>query len=235
MASIGKMASSITHELNTPITYMKSNLELMENDLDDIVGNDNLKNDLLETYTILNTGLQRLQNIINSTNTISRKGKIGFHSENLYSSLIFSTQLIYNRSKHLMPVYINDTLFDLDLASDYENYPFSIIKEKIEQVWIIILNNACDEFERSSKKYADRKMIIEIISDGDKIKILFKDNANEGIPEDILPNIFDPFVSTKLDKGTGVGLNIAKEIIEEHYGIIKAYNEKEFAIFEVEL
>jgi len=235
MASIGKIAASITHELNTPITYMKSNIELMEHDLNDIEGNEKLKKYLLETHSILNNGLERLQNIINNTKEISKKGKSGFHKENVYSSLVFSLRIIYNRSKHLMPIYINNNLFNLDLEEDYEEYQLSMIKEKIEQVWIIILNNACDEFENSSKKYANRKMTIEIKKVKDKLKIIFKDNASGGIPDEIISNIFDPFVSTKIDKGMGVGLNIAKEIIEEHYGIIKAYNENEFAVFEVEI
>jgi len=235
MASIGKMVTAITHELNTPITYMKSNLELMENDLNELVGNDDLKKYLIETHTVLNQGLERLENIINNTNKISRKGRAGFYQENIYSTLVFSIKLIYNRSKHLMPIFINDRIFDLDLDENYEDFQFSIMKEKIEQVWIIILNNACDEFERSDKKYNDRKMIIELIREDNKIKIFFKDNASKGIPEEIISNIFDPFISNKIDKGTGLGLNIAKNIIEEHDGKIRAYNEEQFAVFEVEI
>jgi len=235
MATLGKIATSITHELNTPITYMKSNIEMMEHDLKALEGNDTIKKYLLETHSILNNGLKRLQNIINNTKEISKKGKSEFNNENLYSSIIFSSRIIFNRSKHLMPIYINNTLFDLDLNKDYEIYESSLIKEKIEQVWIIIMNNACDEFEKSIKEYDQRKMIIDIVKKKDKIKVFFKDNASDGIPNEILSNIFDPFVSTKIDKGMGVGLNIAKEIIEEHYGTIKAYNENSLAVFEVEI
>ena len=134
-----------------------------------------------------------------------------------------------------MPIYINGKLFDLELSEDTEQFNLSLIKERIEQVWIIMLNNACDEFENSSKDYSKRKMIIDISKEHDKVKIIFKDNAGDGIPKEVISSIFDPFVSTKIDKGTGVGLNIAKEIIEEHYGTIKAYNEKEYAVFEVEI
>jgi len=235
LASIGKMATAITHELNTPITYMKSNLEMMGHDINSLDGNEETKKYLIETHTILKNGLERLQNIINNTKEISKKGKTGFHKENLYSTIVFSNRIIYNRAKHLMPIYINGTLFDLDLDENLEKYNISMVKERMEQVWIIILNNACDEFENSSKEYDERKMLIDIEKKKDKVKVTFKDNAHKGIPADILLNIFDPFVSTKIDKGMGVGLNIAKEIVEDHYGSMKAYNENEFAVFEVEI
>jgi C4-dicarboxylate-specific signal transduction histidine kinase len=64
--------------------------------------------------------------------------------------------------------------------------------------------------------------------------VKFKDNAG-GIKEDIIDKIFDPFVSTKQHSGMGVGLNIAKKIIDEQEGTILAYNKDDGAIFEVRL
>ncbi|MGB5866672.1 MAG: hybrid sensor histidine kinase/response regulator [Arcobacteraceae bacterium] len=233
LASIGKMTAGITHELNTPITYMKSNLELMGYDIEDIQNNESLKVSLLETHQVLVDGLNRIKNIVDNTREISKKGKNSFQKENIYSTLIYCSRMIYNRAKHLTPIYINNRLFDLDIDQNLEKYTQTVIKERIEQVWIIILNNACDEFETSTKEFNERKMLIEISKVNGKIVVKFKDNANSGIPEDIIENIFDPFISTKIDKGMGVGLNIAKDIVEEHYGTIKAYNEDNCAVFEV--
>lgn len=234
LASIGKMIAGVTHELNTPVAYMKSNLELMNYDVADIEGNTELKESIKDTLGVLNDGVSRIQNIIDNTREISKKGRDGFHDVNLYATLIFATRMIYNRAKHLMPMYINGTLFDLGIDQNLESHIRSITKEKIEQVWIIILNNACDEFESSKKEFSDRKMIVNIVEiEDNKVKIEFKDNANNGIREDILDSIFEPFVSSKIDIGMGFGLNIAKEIVEEHNGTIRAYNENGYAIFEV--
>jgi CheY-like chemotaxis protein len=234
LASIGKMIAGITHEINTPVAYMKSNLELMHYDIEDIEGNTALKESMKDTLGVLNDGLSRIQNIIDHTREISKKGKNSFNDENLYATIIFATRMIYNRAKHLMPMYINDTLFDLSIDQNFESYTRSVIKEKIEQVWIIVLNNACDEFELSKKEFSNRKMIINIsTTDDNKVKIEFKDNANNGIREEILDSIFEPFVSSKVDIGMGFGLNIAKEIIEEQNGTIRAYNENEYAVFEI--
>ena len=235
LASIGEMAAGITHELNTPVTFMKANLEMLRYNIEDTEGNEKLKEESLVFVDTLNEGLKRLRGIIDTTLMISKKGQNKRQKENIYSSLIFSTRMIYNRAKHLSSIYINDILFNLDINENFEIFESNIIKEKMEQVWIIILNNACDEFTKSTKEFDDRKIDIKIFKNGDKTIIKFKDNAGEGIPDIILPKIFEPFESTKVDKGMGVGLNIAKKIVDQHDGTIKAYNEDNFAVFEVEI
>ena len=235
LASIGKMAAGITHELNTPVTFMKANLELLRYNIEDIEGNEKLKEEAFSFMDTLNEGLKRLRGIIDTTLTISKKGQNKRQKENIYSALIFSTRMIYNRAKHLSSIYINDILFNLDINENFEIFESNIIKEKMEQVWIIILNNACDEFTKSTKEFDDRKIDIKIFKNGDKTIIKFKDNAGDGIPDTILPKIFEPFESTKVNKGMGIGLNIAKKIVEQHDGTIKAYNEDCFAVFEVEI
>ncbi len=233
LASIGEVAAGITHELNTPVTYIKSNIELLYYDIEDLEGNDKLKSSMLETVDILNNGIKRLRGIIDTTREISKKGHNKMQKENLYSGLIFSIRMIYNRAKHITPIYINNTLFNLDINENFEIFEAIIIKEKMEQIWIVILNNACDEFEKSNKEFNDRKINITIDQIKNKTVIKFKDNAGDGIPQNILPHIFEPFTSTKLDKGMGIGLNIAKQIVEQHNGMIKAYNENNYAVFEI--
>lgn len=233
LASIGELVAGITHELSTPITYLKANLEMLKYDIDDIKENDIIKTSILNTHSILSNGLNRLSNIINNTREILKKGKNKKQTENLYSTLITSIRMVYNRAKHLMPIYINNTLFSLDINENFEIFEANIIKEKMEQVWIIILNNACDEFAKSEKEFNKRRLDITIRESMNTIIIKFEDNAGVGISDSILSTIFEPFISTKVDYGVGVGLNIAKQIIEQHNGIIKAYNEKNKAVFEI--
>lgn len=236
LASIGQMATGITHELNTPVTYMKATLEILELYINDIEATE-IKIESLKLIHTLNKGLQRLRNIIDTTKEVAKKGKNKKEPENIYATLIYATRMVYNRAKHLSRMYINNTPFSLDINENFENFEANIIKEKLEQVWIIILNNSCDEFERSSKEFEERRIgiTIEKNKQNDTIVIKFKDNAGKGISQDLIPKIFEPFISTKIDSGIGVGLNIAKEIIEIHNGTIKAYNEDECAVFEIEL
>ena len=68
---------------------------------------------------------------------------------------------------------------------------------------------------------------------GDYACVRIEDNGG-GIPKDLLKTIFEPYFSTKGDKGTGIGLSIAKMIIENNMeGKISVHNEKEGAVFEI--
>ena len=123
-------------------------------------------------------------------------------------------------------------LFALDIKKDLCEFNCDIQKQRIEQVWIVIINNALDELVRI-ENYELRMLSINIIKNEDNIIIRFKDNAG-GIPTNIINKVFDPFVSTKQSGGIGVGLNIAQKIIQEHQGFIKAYND-DGAVFEIKL
>ena len=103
----------------------------------------------------------------------------------------------------------------------------------MEQVWIIVINNALDELIKIDN-YEDRILNINIFEDNNEIIIKFKDTAG-GINKEIISDIFEPFISSKLHSGMGVGLNIAKKIVDEQDGIITAYNEDFGAVFEIRL
>ena len=233
LASIGKMAAGITHEINTPVTYMKSNLELLDYDIKDLKIDESLKTSLYETVETLDNGLNRIKNIIDTTREIAKKGSNTFEKTNLYSTLIYAVRMIYNRAKHVSPIFINNVEFTLDLSENNEIFEVNAIKEKLEQVWIILLNNACDEFGNTQKEFHERKIDITISNINEHIELIFKDNAGIGISKTILPKIFEPFQSTKTYSGIGIGLNIAKQIVEQHNGTISAYNKDKLAVFKI--
>ena len=63
---------------------------------------------------------------------------------------------------------------------------------------------------------------------GQEVVIIHIDDTGSGIPEDVMPHIFDPFYTTKRGKGgTGLGLSVAKNIVQIHHGTIDLSNRKE--------
>jgi len=95
---------------------------------------------------------------------------------------------------------------------DVECYGYG---REFAQVIINILNNAKDAILVNE---VDEKFIkVDVIDEGENIKIDICDNAG-GIPDDILPRIFNPHFTTKEENGgTGIGLTMSKNIIEEHF------------------
>lgn len=233
LASIGKLAAGITHEINTPLTYIKGNVELMRMDLESI-DDSPAKSDLQESMKSIEEGLHRIGNIIDATREITKKGSGEKEKTNLYETLVYASRMVYNRTKHLAPIYLDGTLLDLDTDAKKEVFETLALREKLEQVWIVILNNAADEFLTTHVPFHERWIRVDISDSEDEIVVRFADNAR-AISEKILARIFEPFISSKTHSGMGIGLNIARSIIHEHGGTISAHNDGDTAVFTVTL
>lgn len=107
-------------------------------------------------------------------------------------------------------------------------------KNDLKQIFLVIINNSIDVFKENNRD--DGKIKIEIKEDEGNLTLLIEDNAG-GIAKDLLPKkLFQPYVSTKGEKGTGIGLNIVKIIVEDRYcGEIKAENSDSGAVFIIKL
>ena len=109
------------------------------------------------------------------------------------------------------------------------------VDDRLDQVLLNLYQNASDALKGKDNQI-QRIISTKITknSSGESI-ILICDNAG-GIPEEILSRIFEPYFSTKSKNGTGLGLYICKTIVEEQIGgLIKVYNNKGNACFEIRL
>lgn len=232
LSSIAALAAGITHEINTPLTYIKGNFELIQYDLEELPESE-MKDRILKDAEVISSGISRISNIVESMREVSQSSSESKERVNLYHTLLTALLINNNKIKQVTKIYINGSLYSVDLAKDNFTYMSKVQKERIEQVWIIILNNALDELIKIDK-YENRRLDINIFNENNKTIIEFIDNAG-GIPIEILDKIFDVFVSGKKSGGIGIGLNIAKKIIEENKGIIIAKNTKDGAVFRIEL
>ena len=90
---------------------------------------------------------------------------------------------------------------------------------ELNQVWTNLIDNAIDAVDDGGK------IEIEAMSNNGDIKMIFRDNGS-GIPEDVKNKIFDPFFTTKdVGKGTGLGLDVVRKIIDKHQGRIEVDSE----------
>ncbi len=98
------------------------------------------------------------------------------------------------------------------------------------QVVINLLNNAQDAFEEHQCE--QREVKINVGQDNHQIIIHFCDNAG-GIPEEIIGTLFDQYITTKGSKGTGIGLDISRMIIQKVNGTISVENRENEACFTI--
>ena len=230
---IGKMAAGITHEINTPLTYVRGNVELMLQDITNLDDDIKQKAYLLEDANVVLEGVSRIASIVESMREMASQSKELPQANNVYASLVTALTLAFNKAKFITQIKIQNEVFSIGMDKAKLMYCALIQKQRIEQVWVIIINNALDALKHIDV-FDERLLEIDIQESDEFIIVSFKDNAG-GIDEKILPKIFDPFESGKEEGGIGIGLNVAKRILEDHHGKIVASNYENGALFKVYL
>ncbi|WP_374164229.1 sensor histidine kinase [Arcticibacter sp. MXS-1] len=98
---------------------------------------------------------------------------------------------------------------------------------ELNQVWTNLIDNAVDAMPDGGK------LTISAAQEGDKLMVRIEDNGH-GIPQDVLPHIYEPFFTTKnIGKGTGLGLDIVHKIVAHHNASIKVESEPGKTAFQI--
>jgi PAS domain S-box-containing protein len=154
----------------------------------------------------------------------------------------------YKQSKHRSQFSVKDvieevhTLIDKNFMKNRVSFriegldnDFSVynLKNEFKQVCLNILNNANDALG-SRDDIEDKSIVIRFENDGAEGRITFIDNGG-GVKPELLPDkIFEPYVTTKGSDGSGIGLYICRNIVEEHMGgKISAANDDGHAVFTI--
>ncbi len=219
-SAMGEMISIIAHQLKQPLNAIYL---MAENVIDAIEFNDLNSDDLTNSMNNIVNRIDFMSKLIDDYRNFFNPNKQP-EIFNLKNSILKAITII-DPSLQTKQIELIKELEDNVFVKGFTN--------DIGQVIINILTNAKDAIiERNVKKPFIK---IELKKDDLKAIIRIVDNAG-GIDELILPKIFDNYFSTKGDKGTGIGLALAKMLIEDSFrGTIKAYNEDSGAVFEIVL
>jgi len=146
----------------------------------------------------------------------------------------FDVDEVINHAIYILKEDFNKNKINIEYETQDDSFKVIGYKNALEQIIINILNNAKDAL--IDNKIENKKIKINITKTDMEILLTIEDNAG-GIPIEIIDKIFNPYFSTKKDKnGTGLGLYIAKVIIEENMnGIIDVENKNEGASFIIKL
>ncbi len=226
LMSIGQLSAAITHEINTPLTYIKGNLELLQFDCD----NDESKEQFDEIFG----GIKRIESIIDSMYEFSGNCKKDKQICDVSKTILNAVKLVQNRAKHISKIYVNSVLFGSQLLDTNGKYLIECKSDRLEQVWIIIINNALDELEKGFLEYNERRIFINCYGDDESVHITIRDNGG-GVILDEPRDIFKFGTGGDKQKSMGVGLNVAEVIVKAHGGTIDVYNDSVGAIFEIKL
>jgi two-component system, NtrC family, sensor kinase len=204
LASIGKLAAGVAHEINNPLTGILTNASLLLEDLND----DDTKKD--DAQVIVNETI-RCREIVKRLLDFARQTKPQKSLTNI-NNLIDNIVLLVRNQASFRNVNIERKLAD--------NIPEIMTdKDQIQQVFINFILNASDAMPNGG----EIKISSRVIENGEYVEVRFMDTGL-GISEENKHKIFDPFFTTK-DNGTGLGLSISYGIVEQHGGTINVESE----------
>lgn len=206
---------------------------MMFQDIQELQNDIKQKPYLLEDITNVLDGVNRIANIVESMREMGSQKQEIPKEENVYAAIITALTLAYNKSKQITEIRVQNELFKIGMKKERFSYNAIFQVQRIEQVFVIIINNALDVLKQIDD-FDKRLLEITLERTSEYIIIRFQDNGG-GIDPEILPKIFDPFESKKVEGGMGIGLNVAKKIIDEHGGRLYASNQDNGALFEIYL
>ncbi len=244
MASIGKLAAGVAHEINNPTAFVSSNLRTLSEYVNDMITMRKAHGELIQRLHVMNSEGRLPENIvkeIRQVEEIKSRLKIDLIIEDVVALIAESregteriSRIVQDLKNFAHPGEEKETSFNVNenvestlnivwnelkykavVHKDYGDIPRILgYPQQLNQVFMNLLVNAAQAIKDKGEIRISTK------SDGGYIEIGISDTG-VGIPPENLPKLFDPFFTTKeVGKGTGLGLHVAYSIIEKHNGSI---------------
>jgi signal transduction histidine kinase len=240
LASLGQMTAGIAHEINNPVNFVRSNVQPLKRDIDEIMmvlqevnpaldiqdlsshwlllqqkykalDVDYLKQEIVQLLNGIDEGSRRTADIVKSLRVFSRMDHDALVSADINECILSTLMVMKNITSKECTV---NTHLDDQLP------PMMCYAGKLNQVLMNLISNAIHATKMEDRSPKDRCIDIYSSQSSDAIIIQIKDNGT-GMNEEVRKKIFDPFFTTKqVGEGTGLGLSIVMGIVQEHGGKI---------------
>lgn len=206
MASIGKLAATVAHEINNPLFGILTYARLVSREL--VKHEFAERDELCEQVQTIERESKRCGELVKNLLTFSRQAPSNREPNDL-NTVVHRAVMLVKHKLEMQNIELTESL-----AADLP--PVHCDANQIQQVALVLLVNAAEAMPKGGK------LLVSTAPDaaGGHGVVRVKDTGG-GIPEDVLPRIFDPFFTTKEDQNrTGLGLAVAHSIVEQHAGEI---------------
>ena len=211
MASMGKMAAVVAHEVNNPLSGILTYAKLLRKWVGSGQAEHEKRAEAIECLDLIAAESRRCGDLIKNLLSLSRTAPMNLQSTELHA-VIDRCVLLVRHQLELNGIELQQKRApDLPLVS--------CDPAQIEQVLLALIMNAIDAMPRGGTLWIDTKLT------HDEIEIKVRDDG-AGIAPDVLPQIFEPFMTTKENgRGVGLGLAISHGIVERHNGRMEVQSE----------
>lgn len=221
MASLGKMAAVLAHEINNPLSGILTYSKLLRKWVDREADHNTAKpaaqtlhqKEICDSLDLIASESRRCGDLVKNLLMFSRATPMNLQRTSLNRVVEQSLRLV----QHQLDLAGVEVQLQLD-----PNLPqVSCDSAQIEQVILALIMNAMDAMPQGGNLW-----LVSQLDDGQhQIRITVRDDGS-GIPLEILPRIFEPFLTTKeTGRGVGLGLAISRSILERHRGNIDVQSE----------
>ena len=213
MATIGKMAAVVAHEINNPLSGILTYARLLKKWIQRGEAETSKKQDAEQCLDLIADESRRCGDLVKNLLTFSHTSPMNVQTTNLNSVVDRSVRLVAHQLE------LNGVELHLDLPSNLP--PIQCDPGQIEQVLLALIMNAIDAMPRGGNLWVRTR----IDEQTDELGIEIRDDGS-GIAPEILPRIFEPFLTTKeTGKSVGLGLAVSRNIIERHRGRVEVQSE----------
>ena len=213
MASLGKMAAVVAHEVNNPLSGILTYAKLLRRWVASGQVEHEKHEEAIESLELIASESRRCGELIKNLLCLSRTAPMNVQSTDLDQVISRCLMLV----RHQLDAAGIE--LQLKLADDLPRVPCD--PEQIQQVLLALIMNAVDAMPRGGNLWIET----QTNHDETEISIQVRDDGS-GIAPDVLPQIFEPFVTTKESgRGVGLGLAISRGIVERHHGRIEVESE----------
>ncbi len=203
MASLGKLAASIAHEINNPLSGILTYARLLTRKLRDRPEDPQFLDGMLKHMTLVERETERCASIVRNLLDFARQRQPSLGNVDLNAVIQEALSLLSNRMT-IQGIQLEKKLGDLaPVLADFG---------QLRQAIVNIALNACEAMEKGGILTVTSRLL----ADKALAEASFADTGG-GIPPEHLGKIFDPFFTTK-EKGTGLGLSVVYGIIDRHGG-----------------
>ena len=208
ISTAGELTASIAHEINQPLGAIQTNIEtadlILKSSSPDI-------DELKEIVTDIRHDQARASEVIRRLRALLRKAPFELRDIDLNQIVRETEELVSALSGLAVARQV-----DLSIFTSPEPLPIKGDRIQLQQVILNLIVNAIDAMSETPS--ANRKVTIRTVRIRDIAEVSISD-VGPGIPPDKLKEVFDPFFTTKA-QGMGMGLSIARTIVEAHNGQI---------------
>ena len=215
LITIGELSACFAHEVTNPLMLIRGHLRFVEESL-------TADHPLRINFEVIDRASRRIEEMAKRMLDFSRKRTPRTETCDV-------AEVISDALRFVQP-YLRTQFIDVQVHLEQKLPVVDLDRWQLVQAMVNLLQNAADAMSEQEK----RTLSITARVEGAAMRIAISDTGN-GIAPANIPRIFDPFFTTKGERGTGLGLYITKQVIEDHRGTIEVHSGGRGATFVISL